>query len=351
MENRGLIFIPDISGFTKFVNELEINHSRMIIQELLETIIASNKIGLVISEIEGDAVLFYKFGDTPKLEEVYAQVSEMFRDFHKQLIAYDHRKFCQCKACTSAINLTLKIISHYGEFTEYSVQNFNKLIGKDIIVAHQLLKNDIPQHEYWLVTNPLLNEGEPSNMAEWMKWNVSKKETESGDVNFHYTQLAPLREGLHPDPMPMPELSDKRKILSVSRDYDHDIIYLFHATGDFNYRGKWMEGVESVEEVNHFLPRIGMKCRMVSDDGQAIIFITSYSYSDDRIAYSEIDEGGKKMIYHTLEKLGDNKTRFTIDYYTDATSTTEEQEINQLKSSLTRSMENLDKLMASGEVE
>ena len=33
MQNRGLLFIPDISGFTQFVNEVEIEHSRFIIAE------------------------------------------------------------------------------------------------------------------------------------------------------------------------------------------------------------------------------------------------------------------------------------------------------------------------------
>ena len=61
MENRGLLFIPDISGFTRFVNEVEIEHSRFIIQQLLETLIRANDSNLQISEIEGDAILFYKF--------------------------------------------------------------------------------------------------------------------------------------------------------------------------------------------------------------------------------------------------------------------------------------------------
>ena len=38
MENRGLLFIPDISGFSRFVNEVEIEHSRFIIQQLLEVL-------------------------------------------------------------------------------------------------------------------------------------------------------------------------------------------------------------------------------------------------------------------------------------------------------------------------
>jgi hypothetical protein len=65
MNTKGLIFIPDISGFTRFVNEVEIDHSRHIIQELLEVIINSNKIGLEVSEIEGDAILFINMAIAP----------------------------------------------------------------------------------------------------------------------------------------------------------------------------------------------------------------------------------------------------------------------------------------------
>ena len=78
MENRGLLFIPDISGFTRFVTEMEIDHSRHIIQELLEILINANSTGLEISEIEGDAILFYKYGEPPDLKTIYGQVERMF---------------------------------------------------------------------------------------------------------------------------------------------------------------------------------------------------------------------------------------------------------------------------------
>jgi hypothetical protein len=35
-------------------------------------------------------------------------------------------------------------------------------------------------------------------------------------------------------------------MLSVSKEYDTDIITLFHASGDFNYRSRWQEGVKAV---------------------------------------------------------------------------------------------------------
>ena len=57
MAEKALIYIPDISGFTKFVTQTEISHSNHIIAELIEIIINANDLNLQISEIEGDAVL------------------------------------------------------------------------------------------------------------------------------------------------------------------------------------------------------------------------------------------------------------------------------------------------------
>jgi hypothetical protein len=315
METKGLLFIPDISGFTRFVTETEIQHSRLIIQELLEILINANELGLEISEIEGDAILFYKFGDSPDLQSLYKQVEKMFCAFHRNLVAYEHRRFCQCKACISAVQLTLKVITHYGEFTQYKVQQFSKLIGKDIIVAHQLLKNDIPQHEYWLVTNNLLQDQQPAALAEWMKWNKSAKHTETGDIPFEFTQLTPLKKTIEPEPYIRLQLTNKVKMLSSTKEYDTDIITLFHATGDFRYRSQWHQGVKVVEELNHYLPRVGMRCRCILDNGEVVIYASSYIYRADKIEFSETDENKKTATYYTLEKLAEKKTRLTIDYY------------------------------------
>jgi len=317
MANKGLLFIPDISGFTRFVNETEIDHSRLIIQELLEVIINSNEIGLEISEIEGDAILFYKYGDAPTLEQLYKQVEKMFCEFHRNLIAYNDRKYCQCKACRSAVGLTLKVITHYGEFTGYNVKNFNKLIGKDIIVAHQLLKNDIDQHEYWLVTKNLVDEEQPKGLAQWMKWMMSAKQTETGEVPFHYTFLSQLKNEIPPESLPRLELTKKTKVLSVSQEYETDIVTLFHACGDFNFRHRWMEGVIRVEELSHFLPRVGMKCRSIMEDGEVMGYSSSYHNEGDRIEFSETEEKTGNTTYYILDKIESHHTRLTMEYYVD----------------------------------
>ena len=346
MENRGLLFIPDISGFTRFVNAMEIDHSRLVIQELLEVLINANKIGLEISEIEGDAILFYKFGESPEPKELYRQVEEMFCEFHKHLISYDQCRYCQCPACSSAIDLTLKVITHYGEFTGYNVRNFNKLIGKDIIVAHQLLKNDIEQHEYWLVTKNLVDDP-PHDLAGWMQWNSSAKQTEIGEVPFFYTQLSELKNQISAPPLPQSNLSDKLKMVSVSREYETDIITLFHASGDMGLRHRWQEGVKAIEGIDHVLPRVGMCCCCVTDHGKEMICSCGYSFATERIEFTEMDENKKTVTNFLLEKMSENKIRLTIDFYVpkELIEVFEATEKIQTESQLERSLINLDPLL------
>ena len=315
MENRGLLFIPDISGFTRFVTETEVNHSRRIIEELLEVVIDANRIGLEVSEIEGDAILFFRFGASPDLEQLCGQVEHMFRAFHERLAAYEIRRFCQCRACLSASHLTLKVITHYGEFTSYSVRQFEKLIGKDVIVAHQLLKNDIDQDEYWLVTPELLADHADPELPGWIDWRRGVKQTERGEIRFHYAPLGELRRSIEPAPLPDLDLSERTRMFAASREYDAHIITMFHATGDFTYRDRWQEGVRRVEEVDHHLPRVGMRCRRIMDDGTEVAYASSYAFRPDRIEFSETDEGRNSEWHFILEGLDTTRTRLTVEFY------------------------------------
>jgi hypothetical protein len=351
MQNKGLLFIPDISGFTRFVNEIEIDHSRHIIQQLLEILINANNCGLEISEIEGDAILFYKFGEPLELEALYKQVEKMFCEFHRHLNAYDHRKICQCKACVSAVDLTLKVITHYGEFTTYNVKNFSKLIGKDVIVAHQLLKNDIEQHEYWLVTDNLLRDAPPEGLADWMKWDTSSKLTETGAIPFHYTQLGQLRKELPPEPDPQLELSDKARVISVYKDYDIDIKTLCYTVVHFEFRHQWQIGLKEVNEVEHFLPGVGSRHQHVMKNGEKIMmFTSSFSYDPEKkIQFSETEEKRKNSTYYTIDKAPDGRSRLTMDFYIQKNPVRQLLftlfEKNKLESNLRQSLENLEPIV------
>jgi hypothetical protein len=317
MDNSGLLFIPDISGFTKFVNETEIDHSRYIIGELLENIINSNQMGLTVSEIEGDAVLFYRFGKTPSPEEIYHQVESMFCNFQKQLKNYESRRACQCSACIAAINLSLKIITHYGEFSTYNVSKHSKLIGKDVIVAHQLLKNDIDLHEYWLVTNDLFNSNQRGvDLPAGMTWQQGNKRTEKGEVTFQYSMLSLLKEKVQPDPISDFELGDNKiKVISQSKIINTYPMTVLSIIGNFFLRPKWMQSITSVGPGSHPINHVGVKYPCVFNHRTMVLVTSSFNHSNGSFSCSETDENKTTGIYYILKPLEGNKTLLVIDYY------------------------------------
>ncbi len=50
--------LADISGYSKFVAQTEVDHSWSILHELLETVVRSVEGRMDVSQVEGDAVLF-----------------------------------------------------------------------------------------------------------------------------------------------------------------------------------------------------------------------------------------------------------------------------------------------------
>jgi hypothetical protein len=112
---KSLLFLPDISGFTEFVQSTEVEHSQHIIAELLEVLINANEIDLELAEIEGDALFFYKEEDVPSQRQLLDQMEYMFTAFYSHLKLLKTNRICPCHACASAPNLELKIIAHCGE--------------------------------------------------------------------------------------------------------------------------------------------------------------------------------------------------------------------------------------------
>tara|TARA_R110002049_G_scaffold303028_1_gene496989 strand:+ start:980 stop:1591 length:612 start_codon:yes stop_codon:yes gene_type:complete len=189
--NPALILIPDITGFTNFIKTANLKHSQIRIASLLVSILDSNILNLEVSEIEGDAILFYKFNDSSTFEEIINQCKLMFSKFHEQLDGFK-KIGCQCDSCELLQSLTLKFIIHYGNLGSVMVRKYCKLYGKDLIIAHRLLKNSLPLGEYILVTENVINQyGFNADRNKNQHWKKSFQDiSEMGIVNFHFMALS-----------------------------------------------------------------------------------------------------------------------------------------------------------------
>ncbi len=149
-ERAGIILIPDFSGFTEFVFDTKIHIGGYIIKQLLLTLIEANKKHFYISEIEGDAILFYKYSKTPCFDSVMEVLKRMLYSFNQKLVELE-------LALDTTIKMSLKFIVHHGDFSRYTIKYFNKLYGKPVVEAHKLLKNDYTEKgSYIFLTDSFL---------------------------------------------------------------------------------------------------------------------------------------------------------------------------------------------------
>ncbi len=191
-----LILIPDISGFTEYMSVADLSHSQNRIASLLEAILESNILGLNVSEIEGDAILFYKHNDTSTADRIIEQCKLMFTRFHNKLKEFEVSN-CSCGSCQILHKLSLKFIIHHGLLGSVMVKNFCKLYGKDLIIAHRLLKNNIPEREYLLFTQSFAMQYKLSENVNQINWSELKSESENtsnlGRIEIHYVDLNPIK--------------------------------------------------------------------------------------------------------------------------------------------------------------
>lgn len=304
MESQALIFIPDISGYTKFITETETKHAKHIIIELLEVVIKADKLKMNVSEIEGDAVLFYRKGDPPKLSELISQAKKMFLDFHTHLKIIQRDNVCQCGACRSAVKLTLKFVSHYGTLEEVTIQNFSKIMGSDVILAHRLLKNNIDDDEYLLITEDYLitQNNSDAGFDGWVKFYEHKESFKNfKEVQIKYVPLSEVKK----------ELPDVSKLRKSDFDYanpdisifiDAPILLVHELLTDIDAKLNYVPGLKEIKD-NVPVNRINTSHTCVFDDLE-IHFVTQQNeVKEKEISYVEQGEASIGIAFISDYKL------------------------------------------------
>jgi hypothetical protein len=148
---RGFLVLADISGFTEFVTRTELEHGPPIIADLLEVVIHHIAPPLSVQEVEGDAVFALgaeRVAPAASLLDALESAFVGFRERQRELAADDT---CSCRACRSVDALDLKIVAHHGAFLRQVVGGRGQVAGRDVILAHRLLKNGLPPRSAYLL--------------------------------------------------------------------------------------------------------------------------------------------------------------------------------------------------------
>jgi hypothetical protein len=140
----GILLISDITGYTTFLNASELEHAQDSLRSLLELIVDHTQSPLVISRLEGDAVISYALeGSYQQGQTIIELIERTYLDFRRALNLMVLNTTCTCNACRNISNLDLKFLVHFGTFVLEPLHTYTELVGSDVNVIHRLTKNSV----------------------------------------------------------------------------------------------------------------------------------------------------------------------------------------------------------------
>lgn len=142
--HNGCLLLADISGYSKYLAAVELEHSHDILSDLLTTVVSHVAGPLQLAKLEGDAVFCYADESTEHDgNELVQMIEECYFSFKRRLRDISHLSTCNCNACVSVPQLSLKFVVHNGAFVVHQVVGRPELVGTDVIVVHRMLKNSV----------------------------------------------------------------------------------------------------------------------------------------------------------------------------------------------------------------
>ncbi len=324
--SKSLLFIPDISGFTNFVQTTEVEHSQHVIAELLEVLIAANTQELTLAEVEGDALFFYKEGSIPSQEKLLAQIETMYTAFYSHLKLLETHRICPCQACSSASNLELKIVAHAGELQFINVQNNKKPFGEIVIQAHRLLKNSVKSDNYVLLSEDLANEIMiPTNYKSSL-YTFSEDENtyDNRTIKYIYSEIdtANLKLKSFKDG----EVIELNRIpnLIVERTYPSSPEELIEILTNYRYRHLWAEGAQEIIYNENEVTRLGSEHMCVVGGKQLDFTVVSKANADAQFVYGELTTSpppvDKMYQFFNIDRISETESRVRVELFWEAKS-------------------------------
>ena len=157
---RGYLLLADLSGYTAYLAESEPEHGPMIAGDFIETVVGQLRGAFRLEKLEGDAAFLWAPVDRVSGATLLDAVDAAYFGFQRRLQSVSQATACSCEACTRMPQLDLKFVVHLGDVLRQHIAGREELAGRDVIIAHRLLKGSsverVGAHSYLLLTDAAL---------------------------------------------------------------------------------------------------------------------------------------------------------------------------------------------------
>lgn len=216
--HHGLIVIADITGYSVYLSESELDHARDTLETLLEILVDHTRPPLIISRLAGDAVISYAVDERlPRGQTFVEMIEDTYVAFRKAIELMILNNTCQCNACANVSSLDLKFFVHCGSFALQHIDQHHELVGSDVNLIHRLLKNQVKEKSgiraYTLYTQTAINDLELEAIVEGMPIHVETYE-HFGDVETRVQDMHTIWE----------KKRDSKQIVFAERDVGFEMV-------------------------------------------------------------------------------------------------------------------------------
>jgi uncharacterized protein YndB with AHSA1/START domain len=142
---RGVFVIADISGYTGYVVHSPLEQAEDVVADVTVTVSKHLSHVLRVNKLEGDAIFAYAPERGADASAILDAVEQCYFAFRSRLEGIERSTSCTCAACRKAAELNLKFVLHAGEYVSRRGAHGEELTGRDVIVAHRLLKNGVAE--------------------------------------------------------------------------------------------------------------------------------------------------------------------------------------------------------------
>src|SRR3954452_12672170 len=140
---RATFLIADISGYTGYLADVELDHAQDILADLIGTVVSALRPRFKLAKLEGDAAFTYAVGETIDGSMLLDTIERCYFGFRRRRRDVRQATSCECNACSRIPDLDLKFVVHHGTTIVQKVAGRQELLGSDVVVVHRLLKNDV----------------------------------------------------------------------------------------------------------------------------------------------------------------------------------------------------------------
>jgi len=308
---EGPLVLADISGYTAFVAETELEHSREILNELLEGLVRSLGKHVRIGQIEGDAV----FGLGERMPpNTLDWLRDTFVRFQRHLRDITTVTSCPCRACQSVGSLTLKLVVHHGKYLPQAIGGKETFVGTDVNAVHRLLKNHVPSREYILATRAVLERLSEHERAAFTP-HEERYEQQLGAIEGGYLDLTSVRQEARAAQERM-AVEEREARLVLARTFSATKEALWEVLVDPAARQRWM-GVKRIDYqpgARHTL--VGGEFHCIHGQGDVAVFRVLSAEAPSQLT-TVVSFAGMGLVWCTthLEDAGPGRTRICNAYH------------------------------------